>query len=317
MIKIITLALLLIVNTVVIAATPHRVAVLPFYIEQGNKISDSLSELDYRRVGRFINNHLVKNGFDVVNISAADLNQKDYDTLAQRFKSDSQSVIANVNRRYNTDAVYVIWLDSEFERQDGLCKALLRVDGEAYTSDSSSLGIGINKSFSATKKYCREALNLVEKSVANYVGETINAKSLLKQRLDNQQHLITIRLDGITDYESIEVIGKVLNTVRGVLHAKRLGGNLNPDNPQASYETWRLSHDDKATEPFRIQANIMKMVKEVIASNGKLTLKGVPYRYNASEISLLKGVRPGRSTSKEIQFIFNIDRKNRFNSGFN
>lgn len=313
----IILALLLIVNTTLMASTPHRIAVLPFYVEQGNKINDSLSELDYRRVGRFINNHLVKNGFDVVNISATDLNQKDYDTLSQRFKSDSQSVISNVNRRYDTDAVYIVWLNRESEQQDGLCKILLRVDGEGYSSDSSSLGIGINKSFSVTKRYCQDASNKAEKLAADYIGKTINADSALKQRLDNQQHLIAIRLDGITNYESIEVMGKVLNTVRGILHTKRLGGNLNPDNPQASYETWRLSHDGEATEAFRIQANIMQMVKEVIDSNGELTLKGVPYRYSVSEISLLKGVRPGRSTSKEIQFIFNIDRKNRFDSGFN
>lgn len=333
--------LLLITSTTLIAANPYRIVVLPFYVEQGNDIRDPiLNNRDYRRVRGLINNHLVRSGFDVVNASAADISQQDYDTLAQKFQADSQTSIVDLNRRYATDAVYIIWLEANVihgrGQDSGLCKIKLNVDGEGYASDNSSLGATMAEQVMVGGGDCRDALRNAEKSVANIVGEFIAGtstqpnpsitshnlgddmtlrpagKSLLERQLDNKEALITIRLNGITRYETIEVMGKVLNTVNGVLYAKRLMSNFTPNNAQASYEVWRLSYDSDLTDLFRIQANIMNMITDIIYSNGKLTLKGVPYRYTAGQVSLLKGIRPGRTSSKEIQFIFDIGRKSRF-----
>lgn len=311
---------LLMASTTLMAAMPDRIAVLPFYVESGELERNSgLTKRDYRRVGAIINNKLVKYGFDVVNVSAADLKQQDYDTLAKRFKEDSQSVVTDVTRKYSVDAVYIIWLEVENIWEGNFCKVLLAVDGEGYTSDGSSLGLAISwevQGKGATK--CARSLKNAQKIVADKIGTSIalakgasnsSSSSPLKKRLDNQRPLITIRLDGIIEYEAVEAMGKALNTARGVISAKRLGGNLDGNNPSASYEEWRIQIDNARTEPFRIQANIMKMIKDVIYHNGSLTLKGVPYRYTAREVDLLKGVRPGRSTSKEIQFTFDIDKK--------
>ncbi|MCF8056708.1 MAG: hypothetical protein K9K37_08720, partial [Desulfocapsa sp.] len=62
------------------------------------------------------------------------------------------------------------------------------------------------------------------------------------------------------------------------------------------------------TEPFRLQANIIKMIDDIIAAGGSIALKGVPTdRYTPSEIALLKGIRPNYTTSKEIRFV--VDRE--------
>lgn len=318
------LILLLMASNTLMAAMPYTIMVLPFYAEQDGQSENSSLQRNYRRVGSLLNNYLINQGkgqFDVVNLSAANLRQKDYDQLAQRFREDSQASVADLNRRYSTDAVYIIWLEATARHEDKLCQVTLTMDGEGYSSDGRALGASISAYSASSTNDCNRSLRKAEKDVSDKIGSFIVDKILKNINqlsgsssglyTGNQQFFATVRLDGITEYEPIEVMGKVLNTVRGVLHAKRLGGNLNPNNPQASYEEWRLAYTE--TDLFRIQANTMKMIREILKSNGKLTLKGIPYRYAPTEIRLLKGFRPGRSTSKEIQFIFDVDRQSNAN----
>ena len=53
---------------------------------------------------------------------------------------------------------------------------------------------------------------------------------------------------------------------------------------------------------------MMKMIDDILDAGGEITLKGVPYRYTAAEIDLLKGLRPGDSTTREIQFVVDRER---------
>ncbi|WP_155313640.1 hypothetical protein [Desulfosarcina ovata] len=50
------------------------------------------------------------------------------------------------------------------------------------------------------------------------------------------------------------------------------------------------------------------MVDDILYAKGNLTLRGVTYRYTPSEIDLLKGIRPGEATSREIQFVIDRER---------
>jgi len=127
----------------------------------------------------------------------------------------------------------------------------------------------------------------------------------LARNIKKHEQMIDVRLDGATDAEIAEAFGKVLNTVIGVQEAKRYSSQIVPDNPQASYQIWRAMIAD--TEPFRLQANIIKMINDISDAGGTLTLKGVPYRYTAAEIDFLKGTRPASSTTRSIQFV--VDRE--------
>ncbi len=69
---------------------------------------------------------------------------------------------------------------------------------------------------------------------------------------------------------------------------------------------WRVNIEN--TDPFRLQANIMKMIQDVLNSGGELVMNGVPYRYTAAEVDLLRGVRAANATSMEVQFIVDLDR---------
>ena len=127
----------------------------------------------------------------------------------------------------------------------------------------------------------------------------------LQQSLSQYENLINVRLDGANDAAVAEAFGKIVNTAPGVVSAKRYSTSIVPDEPQASFIIWRATIE--ATDPFRLQTNIMKMVDDVLDAGGTLTLKGVPYRYTAAEIAMLKGVRPADATSREIQFV--VDRE--------
>jgi len=128
---------------------------------------------------------------------------------------------------------------------------------------------------------------------------------VLEQNLRQYEKLVTVRLDGATDAAVAEVFGKIVSTAPGVVSSKRYSTEIIPDDPQGCHILWRATIDK--TDSFVLQTNIMKMVNDVLAAGGTLTLKGVPYRYTPSEIALLGGVRPADATSREIQFV--VDRE--------
>ena len=108
------------------------------------------------------------------------------------------------------------------------------------------------------------------------------------------------------------MFGKVVNTVRGVVEAKRMALSILPDNPNASYAIWQVKTDDAG--PFRLQANMMNMIHSILDAGGEIQLKGVPYRYTPAEMDLMKGIRPGQATSRSIQFV--VDREYSRDKGF-
>jgi len=101
------------------------------------------------------------------------------------------------------------------------------------------------------------------------------------QRLGN---VINVRLNGATEYELVEAFGKVLNNSQGVLEAKRHGSRIVPDNPRACFATWQARIHEP--DPSRLQANIIKAIRDT-----------------RGEADLLKGIRPGKITPGEIQFL--------------
>lgn len=229
--------------------------------------------------------------------------------------------------------------------EENLCKARATLEGEGYDSAGRDLGASVSKTFEVSKQDCDDAIVLVEKEVADLVGRVLTRWSggkpaateavqpaakepaaeqpvavapsapvaeeapsggVLKRRSKALENVINVRLDGATEYELMEVFGKIVNTARGVVDAKRYSSRIVPDNPQASYMTWRVMIYN--TDPFRLQANMMHMVNTILDYGGTVRLRGVTYRYTAGEVDLLMGIRPGDATSREIQFIVDRER---------
>ena len=313
------------------AMAQTRIVVVPFYTEEGSTQWDSRH---YRRILGFINNQLVRHGFEVVNRRAAELNEAEYNRYMERARQDSVLASVEMCKKYATDLAYIVWLSVKRQRTpDGYCRAKARLEGEGYDSAGRDLGAAVSKTFVVTKRDCDDAIAEVEKEVADLVGRKLTAWSgghgggavatggaggsyggsygggeggVIKRHSDALENVIMVRLAGATEYELAEVFGKVLNTARGVVEAKRYRSRIVPDNPQASVVIWRVRIE--GTDPFRLQANIIKMINDILDNGGEITLKGVPYRYTAAEVDLLKGIRSGDSSSREIQFVIDRER---------
>lgn len=336
-----TLALLLgSVSASMATSGPTRIVVLPFYNEEGLDTKDGGEITNhYRRMMRFINNQLVRHDFEVINPFASDSSAREYNRVQDKAREDSSLASLEMCKKYGTDAAYIVWLKVKPSKTaDGYCKASARLDGEGYDSAGHDLGVGVSKTFKVTRRDCDDAIAEVEKEVGDLVGRKLTAWSgggqtslpsdsapvtaapalaqasavavtqhpetsggALARNIKKHESLITVRLDRATDYEVVEAFGKVVNTVSGVIAAKRYNSRIVPDNPQASYVNWRVTID--GTDPFRLQSNIQKMLHDISDSGGTIQIKGVPYRYTAAEIDLLKGIRPGDATSREIQFV--------------
>ena len=77
----------------------------------------------------------------------------------------------------------------------------------------------------------------------NQINKTVNVIALLDDNTSLQGSEIlgipvTGDLDKANEYEIVEVFGKVVNTVRGVKHAKRFNQRIVSDNPQACVTEW-------------------------------------------------------------------------------
>ena len=307
------------------AMAQTRVVVLPFYTEEGANASEGGAAVEhYRRVMRFINNQLNRNDFEVINPFAKENIEKEYDRVMERARQDSVLAGREVCEKYGVDIAYIVWLKAKVEyTPDGYYKSSVQLDGEGYDSAGHDLGAGIFQTFKVTRRDRDEAIGETERWAGDLVGrkltswheerpatavlpagEQLQGKGILARSAQKYEKNLNVRLVGATDYEVAEVFGKVLNTVTGVVEAKRFGSSIIPNNPQASYVSWRAKIED--TEPFRLEANIMKMIKDVIAAGGTIDLKGVPYRYTPDEIVFLKGVRPGKSNAQQLQFV--VDR---------
>ena len=303
------------------ASAQIRIVIAPFYAEESlDSGTPKQIARHYRRVIRFIGNPLVRQGYEVINPFARELTEKEYNRILQRAKEDSPLAAKDLCKKYATEIAYIVWLDVHRKQTvDGYCKATVNIDGEGYDSVGRDLGVGIQKDFIVTRRECRVAVTEAEKELGILVGRKLasridNKKELLAKAVDKEKetdtpqpkyNIIEVRLDGATEYTLSEVFAKVINTAARVVEAKRMASSIVPNNPQASWVVWRVKIED--IDSVRLQANMLKMIRDILSAGGTIHYKGVPYRYTKEEIALLKGIRPGDSTTQKIQFIIDRD----------
>ncbi len=310
-----------------------RIVILPFYVEKGVDVNTGRSDLGlhYRRMTGFIENHLVRNGFEVIDPFAKDSSEKELSRVMERARDDSALACLNMAQRFAVDAVYIVWLKVKAKyTSDGYWKTSALLDGKGYDSGGRSLGANVLKTFKVTRQDFDEAVAVVEKEVGDEVGYVLTAwnknrntgnvvvsssqtntskstaKGVLANNIKNQERFINVRLDRANKYELVEIFGKVLNSVRGVVDTKRYTQRIIPDNPQACSTEWEVEISN--TDPFRLQANMMKMIDDILKAKGDIRINGVPYRYTPDERRLMMGIMPAEATSRSIQFVIDRER---------
>ena len=311
---------------------PIRIVVLPFYTETGEDVTDAgYRGRHYRRMSRYINNQLVRRGFEVINPSAHEYTEAEYNRLRERAREDSPLAAMELTRTFMVDVVYLVWLDVDTRvTDDGYCQAKVQIEGEGYDSAARDIGAGLDRIFRRTRRDCNDAIVDAERFTGDEVGRLLTATS--RQRVRTQTasgsgggvaernsnalaSLINVRLEEATRYELVDVFGRVLNIVRGSVDTQPYGMVLNPENPQASYATWRIRIEN--TEPFRLQANIMTMLERIYDAGGQGRINGVQFRFTPDEVDLLRAIRPDNS-SRSLVFIVDRDRAQaiEFSSGY-
>jgi len=306
-----------------------RITVLPFYVEQGQEAHREYNDLGlhYRRMAGFIENHLREHEFEVVDPFARDASEKEFNRVMQRAGKDSMLVATNMCQRFAVDAVYIVWLRVKTMRTaDGYTRAVAILDGKGYDSAGHSLGANILRTFHASKRDHDDAVATVEREIGNDIGRVLttwhreqgvltpstplnrNSPGVLAKDIDVQERFLNIRLAKATAYELVEAFGKVLITARGVKASRQFFQRIVPDNPQACLAEWEVEIDTRETDPFRLQANIMKMVNDILDAGGTIRLKGIPYRYTPDEMRLMMGLMPGEATTRAVQFMVDRER---------
>jgi len=319
----------------------NRIVVLPFYVEKENPLDTIRSDLGfhYRRMSGFIENHLVSHNFEVIDPFARDANERELNRVMEKAREDSMLMATNMCQRFGVDAVYIVWLNVKAKRtSDGYYKASAMLNGKGYDSGGRSLGANVMKTFKVTRNDFDEAVAVVEKEVGDVVGRALTnwgrnnqarnvvshsgaaassysggassgqGQGVLARNISKQAKYINLRLDQANEYELVEMFGKILHTARGVVHQRRYNQRIIRDNPQACVTEWEVEIDPHATDPFRLQANIMKTVNDILDAGGTIRINGVPYRYSPSEMRLMMGFMPGEATSRSVQFVVNRER---------
>lgn len=296
-------------------AAATRIVVLPFYVESGRSITDGgVARQHYIRTMIPINNKLNDEGYQVVDPFATQALQQGLSKWMNRSQQDSARAATELCKEYLADVALILWLEMDISKTgDGYYAADGSLLCKGYDSAGNSV-IGIEKFFELTRRSRKRAIADLEKEVGYEVVRKITASSdrwghtqgsALDRNIQKYKQQIMVRLEGITDYELLEVFDKVLKTTTGVTSAEEYGSNIDPRSPQRSFVTWIVKIN--GTTHTHLRANVMKRVHDILEQGGKTVIDNVPYRYTPDEVNLLRGVRQGTASRQVIQFVIDRD----------
>lgn len=119
---------------------------------------------------------------------------------------------------------------------------------------------------------------------------------------------LIVELHGANEYETAEIVGKLIHATRGVRDARILAQKVVPNNPQACMVKWQVSINSSETDTFRLQTNILKNAQDLIDAGGQTVINGVPFRNTRNEIWPILGLVPASTTSQLIGFVIDFDK---------
>lgn len=125
---------------------------------------------------------------------------------------------------------------------------------------------------------------------------------ILKQSLQAQEGVLSLKLLGVTSYELTEIFHNIVRTTPGVVEARRYHLNLDPKSPQACTVEWQITFAE--TTPFALESEIYNRLKE-IANNASAVhlVNGTDITLTADELEVLRAIKPWQATSHSLRFI--------------
>ena len=132
-------------------------------------------------------------------------------------------------------------------------------------------------------------------------SEPING-SLLTQRLEMQEGVLSLKLLGVTSYELTELFHNLVKTTPGVIEARRYHLNLDPKSPQTCCVEWQITYAE--TTPFALESEIYNRLKEITNDTSATHLiNGSEITLSTTELKALKTIKPWQATSHSLRFI--------------
>lgn len=307
-----------------------KIVILPMYTEAGVRMDNSNYALShYRQINHFITERLIHNGFEVVSPYAIDAISEQYNHTMMRAQKDATLTVLEMTRTYSSDIAYLLWLDvSKFTTADGMCKVVAALKSDGYNRAAKNLRIGLSRTLSYTRSSCHEASMKAEEEVAELILRkmtTVRGSSGYKGRRHTQpeqqaliprggilqekaaalEHTINIKLMQVTEPDVIFIFDKLLQNLPGVTDTKNYQLSIRPENPQASYSSWRVR--STSADTFQIKENLLLHLNKMLDSGAVITDHGISYKYPSAYSESLKAIREHSATSREIVFV--IDRK--------
>ena len=133
------------------------------------------------------------------------------------------------------------------------------------------------------------------------VDESVSG-GLLKQRLETQKGVLTLKLLGVTSYELTELFHNLLKNTPGIVEARRYHLNLDPKSPQACCVEWQITFAE--TTPFALESKIYNRLQEITNDDAAIHLiNGSDIVLSATELKALKAIKPWQATSHSLRFI--------------
>ncbi len=323
------LAMAILMPSLAQAARP-KVMIVPFYTEEGRTFKEVDPDLQdfYRDVVGYVGSHLSRNCFTVANQWANDAMVRRSDWLQSRPREFSSRSIGQVAQRYGLSGVYVVRV-KVFKRTstDGIVVLRGIVRGDGYDAAGNSLGLPIKEKFSVSSRYREEAMIDLATELGDILGAELDASPngdcgnlYYALTRDNSRRpgvnaaiadSVTVSVSGVRNSETIEALGKILNTSTGVRknsrdRVEKITSEVHRDNTMMSRTIWQIELGREMSQQV-LQANIIKNAKDIVKAGGKAISKGIRYRYDYNTIRELSGLTVGDNYAKG-NLSFQIDR---------
>ncbi len=253
-----------------------------------------------------INNQLVRYGFVAVNTGATGLPEP------------SVAAGGNLCEQYGVDGIILLDIakGSSPATPAASCSVALRLSTEGYNATGRDLGISMTRTLTVNRSSCDQAAITAGHEVGYEAGVIIastlsgqgygrigcqvtDGGTAWRSGIDERsitwnESSVTVRLDNVRDPMTADSFSKILNSAIGVVSVKRYGSI-----PGSVF--WQLTLN--ATDSFRLQAELLSMLRTVMDSRGLVIVNDISYWYSSEEIRMLAPIRVAAIGSVEIHFI--------------
>lgn len=137
----------------------------------------------------------------------------------------------------------------------------------------------------------------------NCTGTNVISYQVMPERISRtavMENIITLTLSGATNYESVEIFHKLLNSLSSIDKLERKIIYLAPGRPQSSRSTWKITTTDQ--DPFAIESELYGLIKNLDPAIANDSLTGLSFTPTAGDIQEVKSIKPYSATVNTLTF---------------